>query len=194
MTNYIMSQAISDLDNFLQKEDVPFEELTAWVTNLYFDPLIRLAHSILLNEDDAQDAAQETIMTAVLKIKQYEVGTQFKNWLYTICVNICRGQLRKRRLQLKLARVAQVVGLGQPAASLPEESFIQSEMDTQLWEAVNHLPEKHRLTVLLRYIHGLSIREISYVLRIREGTVRSRLHYAHRQLRGSLIHTKERSE
>lgn len=189
-----MSQAILDLDTLLHEGDIPSEKLTSWLINAYYDALIRLALSILQNGDDAQDAVQETIMTAVLKIKQYEVGTNFKSWLYTICVNICRGQLRKRRLQLNLHRVIQGVGLDRVSAPLPEESFIRSEMDARLWKAVNRLREKHRLTVLLRYIHGLSIREISHVLHINEGTVRSRLHYAHRQLHGHLIHDKEVNE
>lgn len=69
---------------------------------------------------------------------------------------------------------------------LPEDAAAQSERRQHLRDAVAALPEKHRLPILLRYVHNLTAPEIAAVLKIGEGTVYSRLHYARRQLRHAL--------
>ena len=70
--------------------------------------------------------------------------------------------------------------------SSPEEQALRGEAKTQLWQAVNMLDEKRRLPIMLRYLHGLSNQEVAQVMGIREGTVRSRLHYALRELQKRL--------
>jgi RNA polymerase sigma-70 factor (ECF subfamily) len=72
-----------------------------------------------------------------------------------------------------------------PSTPNPEEALILSESQRRLKRAVDDLDDKHRLPVLLRYQHGLSVPEIAHALELSEGTVYSRLHYAHRKLRQS---------
>ena len=64
----------------------------------------------------------------------------------------------------------------------PETLTIQNERDRKLWQAINQLPDRHRLPIILRYSHDLATPEIADILQIPPGTVRSRLHYAHQQL------------
>jgi RNA polymerase sigma-70 factor (ECF subfamily) len=59
---------------------------------------------------------------------------------------------------------------------------IRDETQAQLWAAVDDLDEKHRLPVILFYVHELSVPEISVILGVNSGTVHSRLHYARKQL------------
>ena len=105
-----------------------------------------------------------------------------KAWLSTIAVNNCRDRLRKRkRQQANLAEWEFLESCRHKGFS-PEEAAIKSESDSNLWALVNNLGEKHRIPIILRYVHDLPIREIAEILRIREGTVHSRLHYAIRKL------------
>jgi RNA polymerase sigma-70 factor (ECF subfamily) len=68
---------------------------------------------------------------------------------------------------------------------------VQREANRQLWQAVDDLDDKHRLVVILRYVHDLSTAEIADALDISQGTVHSRLFYARRQLQKWLSFLEE---
>lgn len=146
----------------------------------------RLAWAILDDAREAEDAAQDALLAAVKALEQYRGDAAFTTWLYRITVNVCRAHLRKRRVWRLLGGLwAAETALAEPAA-LPETLAIQSETDRGLWATVAALDEKHRLPLILRYVHGLPTPEIAQVLGLREGTVRSRLHYARQRLRQRL--------
>jgi RNA polymerase sigma-70 factor (ECF subfamily) len=181
-----MSAFNSELDRLLLSQAVSESEVIEFLlTNCYAD-LRRLASNILQDPNEAEDAAQETLITAVRKLDNYQPGTNFKAWLYTIAVNICRGYLRKRRVRKNLHSTLK--GLFNLSDSTPsiEEQVLRGEAKAHLWQAVNMLNEKQRLPILLRYLHGLSNQEIAQVIGVHEGTVRSRLHYALRELQKRL--------
>ena len=181
-----MSAFNSELDRLLLSQAVSESEIIEFLlTNCYAD-LRHLASNILQDADDAEDAAQEALIAAVSKLDRYQPGTNFKAWLYTIAVNICRGYLRKRKVRHNLHRM--LTGLFYLSDLTPsiEEQVLQGETEVHLWQSVNRLGEKHRLPILLRYLHGLSNQEIAQVIGIHEGTVRSRLHYALRELQKRL--------
>jgi RNA polymerase sigma-70 factor (ECF subfamily) len=151
----------------------------------------RLALSILDNGSqdvsaEADDAAQETFVAACQALPGYRSEASMKTWLTTIAVNTCRGRLRKRKVQQALHTTLEAIHslIARPAT--PEEIAIQNEADRQLWKAVDNLEDKHRLPVILRYVHDLTVPEIAEILRMREGTVHSRLHYARQKLHQQL--------
>ena len=82
----------------------------------------------------------------------------------SIAVNACRGRLRRRKVRLALLKVLEPLQamLHHPAV---EDAVIQREADRRLWQAVDALDEKHRLPVVLRYVHELSAAEIAEVIR-----------------------------
>ncbi|MFZ6027975.1 MAG: RNA polymerase sigma factor [Chloroflexota bacterium] len=146
----------------------------------------RLARSILDDgnpqlEAEVDDAVQETFLAANRTMEGFRGEASVKTWLTSIAVNICRGKLRKRKLQHGLLKQLQGILLLNKAAS-PEEAAIQKEGDQRLWAAVDALGEKHRLPVILHYVHELGIPEIAEILRTNQGTVYSRLHYARQKL------------
>jgi RNA polymerase sigma-70 factor (ECF subfamily) len=141
--------------------------------------LERLCLSILGDEQEAQDAVQETLLRALLHQAKFQPGTSLKNWLTTIAVNLSRDMLRRRSARQRLQGVLHLVRL---APASPEEAVIGSERDRALWQLVHGLGEKHRLPLVLRYVHGLPVSEIAQILGLSEGTVHSRLHYATRKL------------
>jgi len=176
----------TELDRLLHSRSVSEAEIIEHLLTYYYTDLRHLASNILQDTDEAEDAAQETLITAVSKLDRYQAGTNFKAWLYTIAVNICRGYLRKRKVRTNLHNVlAGLFHMGDSNPS-PEEQVLRGEAETHLWQAVNALDDKRRLPVVLRYLHGLSNQEIAQVMGIREGTVRSRLHYALRKLQTEL--------
>ncbi len=130
---------------------------------------------------EADDATQETFITAYRSLAGFRGHSSLKTWLTAIAVNACRARLRKRKLRRALYVTLRGLHPTQRLAS-PEETAAQNEVDLQLWREVDSLDEKHRLPVILRYVHELTIPEIATSLGMNEGTVHSRLHYARKIL------------
>ena len=176
--------------------------LDALVHN-YYPAVVRLALSILSTDgspaalDEAEDAAQETFIAAANALSGFHGASSPKTWLFAIAINACRSRLRRRKAQRALAQtlahLQRLFGQGAPVdgAQSAEQAVEVAERDRVLWAAVDSLDEKHRLVVLLRYVHELPVAEIAQALEISEGTVYSRLHYARqflaRRLRRSLV-------
>ena len=160
----------------------PIQDIESLVLACY--PYIRrLAYSILDDLHEADDAAQETFIAASRASESYRGQASPKTWLASIAVNICRGRLRKRRIRQKLQSVLEGLHLVTAYELGPEKATLQNEADLYVWQAVDSLDEKHRLAVILRYVHDLTTSEIAAVLGTSEGTVYSRLHYARQRLK-----------
>ena len=149
----------------------------------------RLALSILRDPADAQDATQDTFIQAAAGLHCYQVGTNFKAWLLRIAINNCRmiwrKRARRRALQQAWGSIIKM-GVNQPGA---EAQVVQDETRDDLWTLVDSLNEKHRLVVVLRLAHDMSVSEISQVLGVNEKTVYTRLYDAFARLR-ALIKTR----
>jgi len=156
------------------------------LVSAYYPYVRRLALSILDDPDEAEDAAQEAFIAASRALAAFRGQSEVKTWLTRIAVNVCRGRLRKRKARQVLTAALHSLHLAGPAQPSPETLALQREADRQLWQAVDALDEKHRLVVLLRYVHELSAAEIAAALEISEGTVHSRLFYARRRLQQGL--------
>jgi len=150
---------------------------------IYYGYIRRLALSILNDEAEADDAAQETFIAASRYLDSFRRQASPRTWLTSIAVNQCRGRLRKRKVRQGLLNTLASLHLMRPPAGGPESLTVQSEADRRIWRAVDALDEKHRLPILLRYVHELSTAEIAAVLDLNEGTVHSRLHYARKKLK-----------
>jgi RNA polymerase sigma-70 factor (ECF subfamily) len=153
----------------------------------YETDVFRLALSIVGEAGEASEVAQETFIAALKSLGTYREKSSFKAWLFTIAVNTSRSRLRKRkaleRLRATLTAIFQVDSQKQV---LPEDLVIQNETEAAIWNSLNKLDERHRMVVLLKYFHDLSISEISEILSVNEGTVHSRLFTAREKLRTAL--------
>ena len=148
----------------------------------YYNYIQRLALSILDDPHEAEDAAQETFIAASRSLDKFRGDSGPRTWLTAIAVNACRGRLRKGKARQGLQHVLQALHLALPQPALPEEAAILKEAQSSLRQAVAALDEKHRLPILLHYVHGLSVPEIAASLHTNPGTIYSRLHYARRML------------
>jgi RNA polymerase sigma-70 factor, ECF subfamily len=172
-----------DIDDLLRSTEPDQEYLVETLVERYRTALYRLAISILRDPDEANDAVQETFIAVIVNLDKYQVGTNFKAWLYKLALNICRGYLRKRRARETMQRSLWIV---QSNACSVEQTALQRESNSDLWSAVDGLKNRHRLAVLLRFRHHLSVKEIAQILEINEKTVYNRLYDAFRKLQVQL--------
>lgn len=158
----------------------------------YQPVLFRLALSILddgtpLGIAEAEEATQDTLLTALRKIASYRGEAALTTWLYAIAINLCRNRLRSRQRRRRLQHLLQVFWpTDHHMLAQPEENLLHAETNSDLLRAVQALDEKHRLPVVLRYYHDLPVDEIARLLEIPPGTVHSRLNKARQQLKASL--------
>jgi RNA polymerase sigma-70 factor (ECF subfamily) len=154
----------------------------------YKDYVYRIALLLLRNSSEAEEAVQETFLDVLKALPRYRLDgpARFETWLYRVAVNRCKmRQRRSRPPSADWDELAERLESVLPQHD-PQAAALQGEVRRALWQAVDRLAEHHRVVVLLRYLHNLPYREIAQVLQISEGTVKSRLHTAHRQLRARL--------
>lgn len=151
--------------------------------------VFRLAYSIVGDPAEAAEITQETFIAALRSLPAYREKQTFKAWLYTIALNHSRSHLRKRKVIERLRNtLSGIFRLESQKQKTPEEATLQNEKEAAIWNALHQLSEQHRIVVILRYFHELSIAEISGILAVNEGTIHSRLHSAREKLRNSLNH------
>jgi RNA polymerase sigma-70 factor, ECF subfamily len=156
----------------------------------------RVAYSVLRQREDAEDIAQEAFAKAYRSFSQLRDRTRFRAWLVRVTWRMALDRQRANRR--RLARERPVVD-GEPEAGLcwPERNRAPAGVDTgdvvaareraeHLWDAIESLPEKLRLVVVLAGIEGHDMHEVSALLDVPEGTVKSRLFLARKQLKERL--------
>ena len=156
------------------------------------DPLFTFAYHLTYNEEDANDLVQETYLKAYRFIEHYMEGTNAKAWLFKILKNAFINQYRKRSKQPTQVDYEEVVNFhGEEDTQyssymdLREEMF-QHMMGDEVTNAINSLPVDFRVVILLCDIEGFTYEEISKIIDIPIGTVRSRLHRARNMLKEKL--------
>jgi RNA polymerase sigma factor (sigma-70 family) len=153
----------------------------------YQQDVYRLSLSILDDSSEADDATQESLLAALRALDTFQGGSSLKTWLFSITVNHCRNRLQQRRRRERLSDILRgILRIQTPRIPSTEEHTIQHESDQALWRAIQRMDEKHRIPIVLRYYHDLSVAEIANILQIPEGTVHSRLNTARKQLRDVL--------
>lgn len=136
--------------------------------------LYHISKSILKNDCDCADAVQEAIATAYGKLGDLRDERYFKTWLCRILIHECYRVYRANRKTVPLEEAAQV------------EADPGQSRDPGLFAAVMALREELRLVITLHYAEGFGVAEIADMLRIPEGTVKSRLSRARAELRSAL--------
>jgi len=150
--------------------------------------------SLLRNEAEAEDAAQETAIKVYLNLKNFRGDSQFRTWALSIARNEGLGRLRKqgtRREDSLDAGTDEQTGDYTPAIltswrEIPSEALERKELGALLREAIDALPGIYRNVVLLRDIEEMDIRETAGALGITEGAVKVRLHRARALLQRNL--------
>jgi RNA polymerase sigma-70 factor (ECF subfamily) len=150
--------------------------------------------SLLRNEAEAEDAAQETAIKVYLNLHLFRCESQFRTWVLSIARNEGLGRLRKqttRREDSLEADTEEQTGDYTPAIltswrEIPAETLERKELGAFLRKAIDGLPAIYRNVVLLRDIEEMDVRETAAVLGISEGAVKVRLHRARALLQRDL--------
>jgi RNA polymerase sigma-70 factor (ECF subfamily) len=150
--------------------------------------------SLLRNEAEAEDAAQDTAIKVYLNLKNFRGDSQFRTWVLSIARNEGLGRLRKagtRREDSLDAETDEQTGDYTPAIltcwrEIPSEALERQELGAMLRKAIEGLPEIYRNVVLLRDIEEMDVRETAVALGVTEGSVKVRLHRARALLQREL--------
>lgn len=139
----------------------------------YEDVLYRTASRLLNNDEDVADAMQDAILIAYEKLHTLKNDEYFNTWICKILINRCNSLLTKNK---------NVLGINEHLLSEKGNDEFQK---IELEDALNSLNEAYKLALILYYIVGLNVKEISEFLKEPEGTVKSRLSRAKSILRNN---------
>lgn len=161
----------------------------------YSPRLYGLIYNMTSNHEDTNDLLQDVFAKAYRSINGFRGKSSFYTWLHTIGVNMTINFLKKRgrRYTLSLDDVdaniqndKEFIELTSSSGSNPVREADLGELQQRLNEAMMRLSNEHRAVVTMFDIQGMPHAEISKILGVSEGTIRSRLFYAHRQLQNFL--------
>lgn len=158
-------------------------------TELYecFAPSVyRLAYSVLLHKQDAEDVVQEVFVYVFRNLNRYDANRgAFRTWLYTITVSRCRNA--RRRKLLPMVALGDLLALGiepsGPESENPEAQSVRHDANRMLAQSLQTLSPRLREAVALRYGQGLTYREMGDILNIPPKTAESRIRLAHDALK-----------
>lgn len=188
----------------MDQPEVPDEELVARtqagdpaafdeLVVRYSSRLYGLVYNMTSNHEDTNDLLQEIFGKAYRSIKSFKGKSSFYTWLHSIGVNMSINFLKKRgrRFQLSLDDVDSSIQYDKEFLEItegrdPRDEANLTELQQRLNEAMMKLSNDHRAVVTMFDIQGMPHAEIAKILGVSEGTVRSRLFYAHRQLQNYL--------
>lgn len=171
-------------------EPAAFEELVRPYERLIYVTAI----SVLRNQADAEEVAQEAVLKAFSKLASFRAECRFSTWLVQITYNEARMKIRKDRRHLYDSIDEQKHDLEGDYSPkdfadwrpIPSEIFERNETRQALENAINSLGPTYREVVVLRDVQSLSIKDTATVLGIPETSVKTRLHRARLMLRDAL--------
>ena len=142
----------------------------------------------------AEEVAQDVFLALYRSLERFRGDSQLSTWVYRVVINHCknRKQYRARRKLDQHEALEGDRGDDAPARQIPSEgpatdaSVERSEAQTLIWDALERLDEEPRTIIVLRDMQDLSYEEISEILDLPRGTVKSRLHRARSQLAAAL--------
>ncbi|MTI47362.1 RNA polymerase sigma factor [Sporosalibacterium faouarense] len=148
----------------------------------YKSLLYRLCNKLTKNISDADDLFQDTWLKIFKNLNKYDTKSSFENWMYTICINTYKDKYNKKKRWLNLVkdyfsddekdiewkRI-------ESTDELPEDHIIEKENSDTIKEKVDSLDDKYRIPIILYYFKEFSYNEISEILNIPIGTLKSRL-------------------
>lgn len=148
----------------------------------YKDRLMNVVGRMLSSKEEAEDVVQETFVRVYLHRQSFNFKHCFSTWIYTICLNLARNELRRRK-KFKFYDITEMEGNEKEFAVDPK---IPTGLTEQLSRSVKELPEKYRVAFLLRDVQEMPYEEVAKVLDVPLGTVKSRVNRARLMLRDKL--------
>ena len=175
------------------------ERALADLADAYSSKIYQLAFRYLRNKEDAEEITQDVLFKVYRKVDAFRGDAQLSSWIYRITFNAAMSRLRTARYQRaqaedrRAAAAADEDGSNIPArtpdvadwSDMADERVLRSQLRKRVFSAILALPAIYRAPVMLRDIQGMSTEEASAMLRVKDQTLKSRLH------RGRLILRKQ---
>jgi RNA polymerase sigma-70 factor (ECF subfamily) len=166
----------------------------------YGSRIYQLALRHMKNREDAEEITQDVLMKVYRKVGAFRGDAALSSWIYRITFNTAMSRLRNTRLQRaaeqerERARAAQFEGQERPRvppqpadwSRMPDEALLRAQLRHAVADAIRELPEIYRAPVVLRDIQGLTTEEASSRLKLKDQTLKSRLHRGRLMLRERL--------
>jgi RNA polymerase sigma-70 factor (ECF subfamily) len=156
------------------------------LVQLWYKRIYNFSYKFFFDHDMAMEVAQKTFISMHKNIAGLQEVTRFKSWLYTIAINYCREEARKKKNNRALSLDNLRPGEGEESyrweeshsrSENPERQLQQSELSDILQKCLMELSVEQREVVIMKEYEGLKFREIAETLNISENTVKSRMYY-----------------
>jgi RNA polymerase sigma-70 factor (ECF subfamily) len=167
------------------------------LADAYSSKIYQLAFRYLRNKEDAEEITQDVLFKVYRKVTDFRGDAQLSSWIYRITFNAAMSRLRtatyqrsqddERRTQTNEGDDATAASKREVAdwTQMADEHVLRSQLRRRVFSAILALPAIYRAPVMLRDIQGMSTEEASAMLRVKDQTLKSRLH------RGRLILRKQ---
>lgn len=166
------------------------------IVKRYKNQLLNFIYRFLGNAEEAEDLVQETFLRVYRNRRAYQKVAKFSTWIYTIAGNLAKTELRKRKRR-KFFSISDL-GYNEKDYDISDEAYNpEKDVDSRMKEEIIHreindLSPKFREVILLRDVQQLSYEEISQIVNIPLGTVKSRVNRGRLKLQEKLKHLLER--
>jgi len=148
----------------------------------YQKPLYSLLYRMVSNPEDASDLLQKTFIKAFTGLRSFERRASFKTWLYQIAINLAKNVYRDRA-RIEQVPIDDVIIKKNPRTI---EALIHNERRQLLHQSLTDLPEKQRLTLLLRVQEEKKFEEIAAIMECTVGTAKANYHHAVQKLKAMM--------
>ena len=156
----------------------------------YKDPLLNFIFRFIGDLIESEDIVQDTFYRVYKNKHYYKEVAKFSTWIYTIAGNLAKTELRKRKRRKifsinKVTQSEKEFELPDPERD-PEEEVNSTLTEKHIYKAIRNLPPKFRQVIILRDVQGFSYEEISSIIKVPLGTVKSRVNRARLRLQDDL--------
>lgn len=169
------------------------EDAFAALMSLYEKPIYNLSLRMTRKPEDAEELTQTAFLKAWHALPNFQEDASFFTWLYRLATNACIDFLRYENRRQVVLQTVSLDDMEHPSSHVPdhryspEEKALQHDLQKSIMDALNSLSHEHREILLQREIDGLSYQEISDLLHLEIGTVKSRIARARLALRQVLL-------
>ena len=190
--------AIPNTDNLLARLQSGEEQALSDLADAYGSKIYQLAFRYLRNKEDAEEVTQDVLFKVYRKVGEFRGDAALSSWIYRITFNAAMSRLRTAQYQRAQAEDRREAAIdtdtmGGPTrpvdvadwTDMADERVLRSQLRQRVFRAILALPAIYRAPVMLRDIQGMSTEEASAMLRVKDQTLKSRLH------RGRLILRKQ---
>jgi len=171
-------------------DEAAFQE----IVRRYRNPITNFVYRMIDDYERAVELAQETFIRVYTSASRYQANYSFSTYIYRIATILAISELRRRKRRKVVSLFSpfknddgEAIEIDPPDANpLQDEALIERERRTAVARAITSLPEKYRAAIVLRDVEGLSYDRIAEVLKLSEGTVKSRINRARNLLKEKL--------